>query len=82
MARPQFADRGDGLEIWRIAANIFNKQSRTASGVVLQLGGSVQGLTTPHHKKETVTKPLDKPRNWTDSLERPRQTNKGMRLRE
>jgi hypothetical protein len=30
MARSQVADGGDGLEIWRIAANILNKQSRTA----------------------------------------------------
>jgi hypothetical protein len=30
MARPQVADVGDGLQIWREAANILNKQSRTA----------------------------------------------------
>jgi hypothetical protein len=30
MAKPQVADGGDGLQIWRIAANILNKQSRTA----------------------------------------------------
>jgi hypothetical protein len=30
MARPQVADGGDGLQIWRIAGNILNKQSRTA----------------------------------------------------
>jgi hypothetical protein len=30
MARPQIADGGDGLHIWRVAENIFNKQSRTA----------------------------------------------------
>jgi hypothetical protein len=36
MARPQVAGRGDGLQIWRVAANILNKQSRTAGG--LQLG--------------------------------------------
>jgi hypothetical protein len=29
MARPQAADGGDGLQIWRVAANILNKQSRT-----------------------------------------------------
>jgi hypothetical protein len=28
MARPQVADGGDGLQIWRVAANILNKQSR------------------------------------------------------
>jgi hypothetical protein len=26
MARPQVADRGDGLQVWRVAANILNKQ--------------------------------------------------------
>jgi hypothetical protein len=30
MARPQVADGGDGLQIWSVAANIFNKQLRTA----------------------------------------------------
>jgi hypothetical protein len=30
VARPRVADRGDGLQIWRVAANILNKQSRTA----------------------------------------------------
>jgi hypothetical protein len=30
MARPRVADRGYGLQIWRVAANILNKQSRTA----------------------------------------------------
>jgi hypothetical protein len=29
MVRPQFADGGDGFQIWRVAANILNKQSRT-----------------------------------------------------
>jgi hypothetical protein len=30
MARPQVADGGDALKLWRKAANILNKQSRTA----------------------------------------------------
>jgi hypothetical protein len=30
MACPQVADGEDGLQIWRVAANISNKQSRTA----------------------------------------------------
>jgi uncharacterized membrane protein len=30
MARPQVADGGDALHLWRAAANILNKQSRTA----------------------------------------------------
>jgi hypothetical protein len=39
MARPRVADRGDGLQIWRLAANILNKQSQTAdSGWSSSLG--------------------------------------------
>jgi hypothetical protein len=30
MARPQVADGGDALHTWRVAANMLNKQSRTA----------------------------------------------------
>jgi hypothetical protein len=30
MARTYVSDAGDGLRIWRVAANILNKQSRTA----------------------------------------------------
>jgi hypothetical protein len=30
MARPQVADRRDALQVWSVAANILNKQSRTA----------------------------------------------------
>jgi hypothetical protein len=29
-ARPRVAGRGDGLQIWRVVANILNKKSRTA----------------------------------------------------
>jgi hypothetical protein len=39
MAHRQVADGGDGLQIWRVAANILSKQSWTADRVVLQLGG-------------------------------------------
>jgi hypothetical protein len=30
VARPQVADGGEGLKIWRVAANILSKQLRTA----------------------------------------------------
>jgi hypothetical protein len=30
MPRPQVAVGGDSLQFWRVAANILNKQSRTA----------------------------------------------------
>ena len=40
----------------------------------------VEGLTSPHRKKETVTNPLNKPRIWADSLVRPQQINKDIRF--
>jgi hypothetical protein len=73
MARPQVADGGDGLQTWRVAVNILNKQSRTAyrgrpSGV-----GVGQGLTT-HHRKDfkSVTKCSREPRSRTHSLALPK----------
>jgi hypothetical protein len=40
MARPQVAVGGEGLQIWRVAASILNKQSRTADkGWPSSLGG-------------------------------------------
>jgi hypothetical protein len=30
MARPQVADGGNTLQVWRVPANILNKQSQTA----------------------------------------------------
>jgi hypothetical protein len=30
MGGPQVADGGDGLQTWKVTANILNKQSRTA----------------------------------------------------
>jgi outer membrane scaffolding protein for murein synthesis (MipA/OmpV family) len=52
MARPQVADGGDGLQIWRAAANILNKQSQRAdNGWSSSLGAGV-GLTTHYLKKK------------------------------
>jgi hypothetical protein len=31
MMHPQVVDGGDGLQIWRVAANIMNKQSQAAA---------------------------------------------------
>jgi hypothetical protein len=50
MARPQVADGGDGLQIWRVAAIILIGQSRPDNR-----GGTVgwrvgRGLTIPHCK--------------------------------
>jgi hypothetical protein len=69
MARPQVVDGRDGLQLWRLAVNILNKQSWAYNkGWSSSLGLGV-GLTTPHRKKQTVTKSYTKPRSWTDSLD-------------
>jgi hypothetical protein len=53
MARLRVANRGDGLQIWRVAANILNKQSRTAdSGWSSSLGVGRGGLTTLPRKTQ------------------------------
>jgi hypothetical protein len=31
-ARPQVADGGDGLQIWRVAAKVLNKKSEELTG--------------------------------------------------
>jgi hypothetical protein len=48
-------DAADGLQIWRLAANILNKQSRTADKGNALAWGSGEGLTTPHRKKKKKT---------------------------
>jgi hypothetical protein len=48
MARSQVADGGNDLKIWRIAANILNKQSRTADkGLSSRLGIGPGALNSP-----------------------------------
>jgi hypothetical protein len=70
MARPQVADGRDRLQLWRLAANILNKQPRTNDkGWSSSLGvgrGANNSLTV---KSKFVTKSYTKPRTWTDSLD-------------
>jgi hypothetical protein len=51
MTRPQVADGGEGLQIWRVDASILNKQLRTADKGWSSSLGLGRGLTTPHRKK-------------------------------
>jgi hypothetical protein len=51
MARPQVPVGGDGLQLWRIAANMINKQSRKADMGWPPGWGLVVALATPHHEK-------------------------------
>ena len=64
MAHRQVADRGT-----RVAANILNKQSRTAEKGGPPTWGLSDVLTTTHHKTHFVTKhSCSKSRTWTDNL--------------
>jgi hypothetical protein len=48
VTRPQVADGGDGLHIWRVAADTLNKQSRTADKGCHSACGVRRGLTTTY----------------------------------
>jgi hypothetical protein len=67
VARPQVADGGDGLQMWRAAENVSNKQYRTADRGWQSRLGVGRGLTTPNRKKQFVTKCSVEPRTWTES---------------
>jgi hypothetical protein len=70
MARPQDVDGGNGLQIWRVAANILNKQSRTAdNGWFSSLGVGRGANNSSLQKNYLVMKIHKKPRTWTDSLD-------------
>jgi hypothetical protein len=68
MAPSQVADEEDGLQIWRIAANALNKQSRTADRGWPPVWGLGRELKTITLKNQVVMKYSVKPRSWTDSL--------------
>jgi hypothetical protein len=54
MAHPLVADRGDGLQIWRVAANILNKQSQTADSGWSSSMGVGWGANNPPPKKNST----------------------------
>jgi hypothetical protein len=51
MARPQVANGGDGLQIWKVAANILNKHSRTTKKGWSSSVGVGRGATNPRLQK-------------------------------
>jgi hypothetical protein len=63
MARPQVADGGDGLQIWRVSANILNKQLRTADKGWSSSLGAGRWANDSSQKKlsllRSITKDLD-----------------------
>jgi hypothetical protein len=64
----------DDRQIWKVAANILNKQSRTTDKGCPPTWGLGMGLIAPYRKKNyLVTKCHKGTRTWTDSLdERPK----------
>jgi hypothetical protein len=54
MARHQVTNGGDGLQIWRVATNILNKQSRTADRGWSSSLGVGRGAKTHHRKKSNL----------------------------
>jgi hypothetical protein len=70
MAHSQVLDRGDSLQICRVAANILNKQFQTAnrgciSNLKAWVGGRANNPTTV--KIQLVTKCSIDAQTWTDS---------------
>jgi hypothetical protein len=66
MARPQVADGGDGLQIWRVAANLLNKQSRAADKGCSSILGVGHGLKLVTIRNKLVTNCHKGLRNWTE----------------
>jgi hypothetical protein len=69
----QGASSGSGLQIWRAAANILNKQSRTAD----KGWSSSSGIWSGANNSSLVANCHNGPRTWTYSLDkRPKLMNK------
>jgi hypothetical protein len=61
MASLQVADGGNGLHIWRVAANMLNKQSWTPDKGLSSNWGLGMGLKSPHCKRsflQNITRSL------------------------
>jgi hypothetical protein len=69
MARPQVADGGVGFQIWRLAANILNKQSRTADRGWSSSLGVLHGANNSTRYRKLDPKIHKKPQTWTDYLD-------------
>jgi hypothetical protein len=70
----------DGLQQWRVAANMLNKQPRTNDRGWSSTLGLCVGLTTPHRKSQACYI-LMSPGTWTDPLDKlPNRRNMDMRF--
>jgi hypothetical protein len=70
MARPQVADGGDGLQIWKVAASILNKQLRTADKGWSSSLGVERGAKNSPYKNKLFTKCHNGPRTLKDSFDK------------
>ena len=81
MERPQVADGGTA-SIWRLAANILKKQSRTDDKGWSSIYGGwaryTQLLTIKTYQVTKYSKGM--PRTWTDTLVRHKQRKRNMRF--
>jgi hypothetical protein len=68
MARPWVAIGGDGLQIWRVTANVSNKQSRTADEGWYSSVGMEERLTTRHCKNPACYEMLHRVRAFANTV--------------
>jgi hypothetical protein len=81
MACPRVAGGGNGLQIWRVAVNILNKQSQTDDKGWSSSLGVWSGAFELTVKNNLVTKIHKKPQTWTDSLDnRPKRRKMDLRF--
>jgi hypothetical protein len=76
-AWPSSACGGEDLQMRRVAANVFNKQSPTANRGWPSSLGVGRGANN-HHRKKIIF--VAKPRKWMDSLARPKHRKRDMRF--
>jgi hypothetical protein len=81
MAHPWVVNRGDGLQIWRVAANILNKQSWTVDSRWSSSSGVGRAANNPPpYNSIFVTKHYTQPRYRMDYLARPKHRKKDLRF--
>jgi hypothetical protein len=68
MARHYVVDGGDGLQIWRVAADILHMQSRRAKKRWSSSSEVVRKAITPNRKNKLLNKCHLRPWTWTDPL--------------
>jgi hypothetical protein len=65
----QVMDGWDGIQIWRVAVSILNKQSWTDDKGAPPAWRVGEGLTTPHHKNPACYEMLQRAAELADSCE-------------